>query len=296
MSRWFDRDEREKEESGPPDGLSRAGGETRPRVQPEMQPQGGFGANRRERILVRSREYHIRPSERAALDALGQFRVIDAADLAYGVYGNDGRLAHADFKALGGHGLVEFVSLRDAKRNRRRVLTLTRDGHAVAMRSAPKTQQLHWGFVKPAELEHDSRLYRAYRHEERQLIAEGKSVTRVVLDYELKREHFSRVNKPDDEPYRKRQWESARELHLAIIEGHVVFPDFRIEYEDERGAPGRVDVEVATGDYRGDHITVKGAAGFHIYADGGLARRFRVENGPLLGGRFAEERSAVLLL
>ena len=48
--------------------------------------------------------------------------------------------------------------------------------------------------------------------------------------------------------------------------------------------PGRVDVEVATGNYRGEHIATKVAAGFRVYAT------------PLGGGRFSEERSALLLL
>ena len=128
-------------------------------------------------------------------------------------------------------------------------------------------------------------------------MADGHSVKRVILDYALKREYFSRLNTSRNEPYRKRQWEAAREVHLPIIEGHAVFPDFRVEYEDDRGAPGRVDVEVATDNYRGHHMAVKASAGFRVYADGGAAGRFRVNQGALGGGRFfPEERSAVLLL
>src|SRR5207249_3230319 len=98
------------------------------------------------------------------------------------------------------------------------------------------------------ELEHDVLLYRAYLHEERRLQGEGSTVKRVVLDYELKRDHFKRVNKPKPgQPYRKVQADSARELHLPVIDGHAIFPDFRMEYENERGDPSRVDIEVATG-------------------------------------------------
>ena len=45
-------------------------------------------------------------------------------------------------------------------------------------------------------------------------------------------------------------------MHLPIIDGHAVFPDFRIEYEDERGDLDRVDVEIANDNYRDHHIWV----------------------------------------
>jgi hypothetical protein len=297
MSRWCEREEKNAESAGVPDGLSRSGGEARPRVPNELEHHKTFGENRRERVLVNDRVYHIRPSERATLDALGRFRVIDAGDLGRGIYAEEGQLARADFQALIRQRLIAPISMRDSKGEARRVFTLTRDGHALARSRASEGQQLYWGFAKPAECAHDSRLYRAYLHEERQLIANGHSAKRVVLDYALKRDYFSRLNAPRSGSYRERQWEAAREVHLPIIDGHVVFPDFRIEYEDERGEPGRVDVEVATDNYRGRHMTVKAAAGFRVYADGGTAGRLRVDKGPLLGGRFfPQERSAVLLL
>jgi hypothetical protein len=298
MSRWGERDERNEESTGLSDGLSRGGGEVRERIPNEHAFRKSFGENRRERILVNDRAYDIRPSEQASLDALGRFRVIDAGDLGLGIYAADGGLARADFQALIRQRLITPVSIRNAKGEVQRIFTLSRDGHALARARADKGQQLYWGFAKPAECEHDSRLYRAYLHEERQLVTNGHSVKRVVLDYELKREYFSRLNAPrSDGAYRQRQWESARELHLPVIDGHVVFPDFRIEYEDERGEPGRVDVEVATENYRGQHVAVKAAAGFRVYAESGAAGRLGVNKGPLLGGRFfPEERSAVLLL
>ena len=298
MSRWYERDEKNTDDTGMPDGLSRSGGEARQRTPSEHEFQKTFGENRREPVRVHDRMFHLRLSERATLDALGRFRVIDAGDLGRGVYGKDGELARSDFRALIRQRLITPVSIRSAEGETRRLLTLTRDGHAVARSRAGGGQQLYWGFAKPAECAHDSRLYRAYLHEERQLIAKGDSVKRVVLDYALKRDYFSRLNtKRDGRDYRQRQWEVGRELHLSIIDGHVVFPDFRIEYEDERGELGRVDVEVATGNYRAQHVAVKAAAGFRVYADGGTAGRLSIDKGPLLGGRFfPTERSAVLLL
>jgi hypothetical protein len=77
MSRWAERDEREAEGGGIAEGLSRGGGDVRPRVPEESSARPGFGPNRRERVIVRDRIYQVRPSERAALDAIGRFRVVD---------------------------------------------------------------------------------------------------------------------------------------------------------------------------------------------------------------------------
>ena len=190
-------------------------------------------------MLIRDRVYQVRPSERAALDAIGRFRVVDAADMVRWLYGGDSSLARADFAALERQGLIDRATLRDAAGLESRILTLTRDGHNLAQLNARPGQQLYWGFAKPAECGHDSHLYSAYRREEQRLLNDGCSIKRVVLDYELKREYFSRLNaRPESRPYRDRQRDAAQQVQLPIIDGHVVFPDVRIEYEDERGGAG----------------------------------------------------------
>ena len=47
----------------------------------------------------------------------------------------------------------------------------------------------------------------------------------------------------------------------------------RIEYENEQGSPGRVDVEVTSGNYRGKSLQAKLSAGFKLYANGQGAKR-----------------------
>jgi hypothetical protein len=297
MSRWGERDEREQESVGLADGLSRSGGVSRPRTAEHEPPDTGFGANRREPVLLRERSVDIRPSERVTLRTLGRFRVIDAEDLVRDLYAGDRPLARADFEALRRQGLIQSATLRDVWGRKSRLLTLTKDGHEVARSQAGGGERLYWGFVKPAEASHDSRFYRAFRHEERKLAADGHRVRRVVLDYELKRGYFARLNAPDKlDSYRERQSEAARVMHLPIIDGHTVFPDFRIEYEDERGDIGRVDVEVASDNYHDHHIATKVSAGFRVYGGEDIVRRFGISEGALGGGSFPEERSAVLLL
>ena len=178
--------------------------------------------------MLRERSVDVRASERATLTTLGRFRVIDAEDLVRDLYAGDRRLARADFEALRRQGLIQSATLRDAWGRKSRLLTLTKDGHDVARSQAGSGERLYWGFVKPAEASHDSRFYRAFRHEERKLATDGHNVKRVVLDYELKSRYFARLNAPNKlDSYREHQSEAARLMHLPIIDGHAVFPGFQ---------------------------------------------------------------------
>jgi hypothetical protein len=99
-------------------------------------------------------------------------------------------------------------------------------------------------------------------------------VDRVVLDYELKRDYQrflhernrGRKNcdgRPDREPEEIARW--AREHHLPYEDGHVRFPDARIEYEDRDGRSRHEDIEVVTGHYRGAHAGAVARSGFSCY-------------------------------
>lgn len=65
-----------------------------------------------------------------------------------------------------------------------------------------------------------------------------------------------------------------------MVEGKVILPDMRIEYETREGERARVDVELATSHYHGNHLAEKARAGFQIYArsqDADGLRRIRDE-------------------
>jgi hypothetical protein len=51
-----------------------------------------------------------------------------------------------------------------------------------------------------------------------------------------------------------------------VIEGRMVFPDVRVEYETADGEERSIDLELATQNYRAAHIRGKAAAGFRVYA------------------------------
>ena len=51
----------------------------------------------------------------------------------------------------------------------------------------------------------------------------------------------------------------------------MLYPDAQIEYEDAGGRTGRVNVEVASGNYREPALRAKAAAGFAMHANGPAA-------------------------
>ena len=135
-------------------------------------------------------------------------------------------------------------------------------------------QTFHAGIRKPRELTHDTKVYRAYQRAEERLRGQGGRVRRVVLDYELKRDYQRFLHernrgkkdcdgRPDREPEEIARW--AREHELPYDDGHVRFPDARIEYEDRDGRSRHEDLEVVTGHYRGAHAGSAAKSGFTCY-------------------------------
>ena len=103
--------------------------------------------------------------------------------------------------------------------------------------------------------------------ERQRLLERGAAIRRVRLDGELKsavarRSESARVRDgrraADAERHR-----AAGELGLPIdAQGRVLYPDAQIEYTDSEGRTGRVNIEVASGNYRAHSIRAKVAAGF----------------------------------
>ena len=298
MSRSLDREEEQPGGSSILDGLSRSGAEKRTRVEVAAEPPKWAEENGSERIVWRERELHIRPSQWELLETLGTFRVVREVDLVKGVFRENASLAGADFRSLRQQGLIRSITFQRLGNSPTRVHTLSGSGHDFSDGPERKEpQSYYFGFVKPAEIAHDSLLYRAFLRERDHLHSGGYAVKRVVLDVQLKRLHFARVNKPQGkEGYRRMQEESARELHLPMVDGHVAFPDFRLECEDERGDLARVDVEVATENYRGKHLAAKAQAGFRVYGSTGIGGARIASGARLKGHAFPQETRMVLPL
>ena len=250
------------------------------RGSPAPQHDRELGENRVRREVRCGRQiYSVNPDQRQTLFDIGRFRVIAARDLeSLGYVGKQGHMQQ-DLRSLAVQGLVQKKSVWTGKSGE--VLefwTITKPGKRFLKTQypVPAGQALYTGFVKSAELRHDAAIYAVYHRESALIERAGGRVTRVVLDYELKKKAYSPLAKAktlQPAEYAKRQAEIAQANGLRIVKDHIVFPDLRIEYIDRSGVAGAVDLEVASESYHGSHAAEKAAAGFKIYASPEVAAR-----------------------
>ena len=164
----------------------------------------------------------------------------------------------------------EFGDRRDVDDERGRPQEpKTRQEFYAGVRSARHTR---FAVHRPRELMHDAQVYRAYLKEAERLREQGASIRRVVLDNELKREYQQFLQernrgrsdsdgRPDRTPEEIHRW--ALEHNLPEQDGHVQFPDARIECEDRDGRLRTEDLEVETLHYRGGHASREGILRIH---------------------------------
>jgi hypothetical protein len=235
--------------------------------------------NRRPR-QDRDREYNLRDSEVAALIEIAKFRSVKTDDLIEIQYQGDADRATQDLRNLTAQGLIQRRTLAGTEKEQ--LLTVTRSAHSFLDRNRPQglaaNQSLHHGFVKPREARHDAMLYRLYEKASEKIERDGGTNLRVVLDYELKRDLYRELAKlkslPQSEQDARRE-QIAQDHGVKVVDGKIPLPDLRIEYETRDHEQSRVDLELATRDYREHHIAEKGKAGFSIYAPADDASRVR---------------------
>ena len=217
----------------------------------------------------RNLEYSLRESEVQTLIEIGKFRVVPIDDLAQLRYTSDHARMENDVQNLRRHGLLEQHSIEGQEFCPKRVLALTKEGHKLLTRQnwIPDRQAIYYGFVKPKEVRHDADLYRLYHKVADEIRLSGGKVRRVVLDYELKQDLYRKLSQVD--PNRKLAYERIRvanEYDLTVVNDKIPIPDLRIEYEDDCRELRRLDLEIATRDYRPQGLTEKATAGFHLFA------------------------------
>ncbi len=227
---------------------------------------------RRERVSFEDRK-------RQAVTDVATYRVVSVKDLVEERFGGNAFAARRGIEQLKRKGLLKERTVQVGRGKSFKVLTATKQGVEQARENDPGGPQRYFsGLVKPNELRHDTAVYRASRAEISKIEQQGGTVTRVRLDYELK----SRVARASerararqgDEEARQARMAAARELELPVDEqGRVSYPDAQIEYTDEQGMSGRVDVEVTSGHYCSRDIQAKAAAGFALHANGRQAAR-----------------------
>ncbi|MGV3518303.1 hypothetical protein [Luteitalea sp.] len=259
----------------------------------------------RERVRHRGRDYDLRGSETRLLTTVGALRVVNAADLREP--DQSARSAERDIERLRESGLVDtFTAVVDGQRAT--VLTLSEDGLDLleSVRRDERTgpeQTFHAGPATRRELQHDLKVLHAYREAADDIRASGGRVRRVVLERDLKREYQQFLQAPNRErrsssgrPARDAaeitRWASERQLPEQ--DGHVQFPDARVEYESADGRLDVRDLEVVTPHYRGAHAAAKARSGFSAHRATGARITARHQGGR--GGHGPDPRLAEDLL
>ena len=236
-------------------------------------PTGGLRlprTDRREPVALRERVYHLRESETRALAVIGTFRVVPEAELHH----LSAASSRADLRSLTEQGLIAR-STAIVNHQPTPLVVLTPEGKALLdayVDAGGTRQQYHQGLVKPRELGHDVQLYRLYQMEAARVEHDGGRITRVVLDYELKREYqtfLHRKDRPEGASHETDVQAFADARQLPIIGGHLELPDLRIEYETEDGRVAHRDVELVTEHYSRGHLAGKAQAGFALYRAAG---------------------------
>lgn len=227
---------------------------------------------------LRGRTYRLRNSEIATMVELGRFRAIAREDLGEFAYGGNHDRLRPDLENLLRQGLVEMKSVPHEEMGSRQLLTLTKNGHRflTQTQSAAKGQALYHGFTKPREAHHDADLYRLYQKAAEKIERQGGRNPRVVLDYEFKKRLYRDLAKLGKDRNSAGGKHAVAERHgLQVVRGKIPIPDIRIEYETRDGERARVDLELATGHYRGRNLSEKVRAGFSLYARAEDASKLR---------------------
>ena len=241
----------------------------------QLDPRTG---HRRELGRTRHKGRDMTERTHACLREVGLYRCASHRDLVEAHFSGNRFAAAKGLERLVRSGAMQKHQVRGPKGGAFTVYTLTKAGAALAQRLAVKRgldpEQRAWaGMVKPREAAHDADVAKACRKEIEALTARGARLRRILIDAELKgilakRSEAARVKKGKEEADRARR-KAAHELHLPCDEqGHVQIPDAQIQYVDESGNIGRVNVEVTSDKYMPASIQAKSAAGFSMHGDG----------------------------
>ena len=233
--------------------------------------------------------------DRDAIADVGMYRAVSYTDLSEQHYDNHPYVTRRAVNRMVRDGLLEEHEATGPQGNTFTVLTATARGRDAAHRAALDAghvpeQQTWTGLVKPAELSHDTAVYRAALDERARIEADGGRVVRVRLDAELKSLVATATEtaraEGGDRAAETAKAAAAQELGLPMHDGHVMYPDAQLDIEDSQGMGGRVNVEIASDHYHAAAIVAKAGAGFSMH---GSSRSANQNIGRALGRAAARE-------
>ena len=272
------------------DGEDRPQEPAGPREHPEWTQQTRTTGHRREhdarahdpearQRLRRSRTERTRD----AVADVGLYRAVSYTDLSDQHFDGHPYVTRRSVNHLIRAGLIEEHEATGPQGQSFNVLTATERGRDAAQRAAVDAghvpeQQTWSGMVKPAELSHDTAVYRAALDERARIEAEGGRVTRVRLDAELKQIVATATEKAraegGDRAAHEAKLAAAHDLGLHVVNhDHVLYPDAQLDIEDADGVSGRVNVEIVSDHYHAAAIAAKAGAGFAMHGSSRSATR-----------------------
>jgi hypothetical protein len=241
--------------------------------------QGERTLERRDRSDRRRDRYNgLSADQWRTLAEVGTFRTVSVPDLVRHRYAGRYAQSQRDLRILSAAGLLDRRSVVHQTSGKTfDVVVLTRRGRQAATGRARQDetgQRFYAGLVKPQEIRHDLGIYRMYQREREAIEAAGGKARRVVTDFEIKKRLMSELNRRGEDPRDiVRKSAIAARQNVQIVNGRFVIPDLRVEYQTRDGENSRVDLELATGDYKASQLAAKRAAGMKVYSSSGVSVR-----------------------
>ena len=264
----------------------------------EDRPRPERAGHRREYTARETRPQDRRSRtdrDRDAIADVGMYRAVAYTDISEQHYDAHPYATRRAVSRMVRDGMIEEHEATGPQGKTFTVLTVTERGREAAHRAALDAghvpeQQTWTGLVKPAELSHDTAVYRAALGERARIEAAGGRVVRVRLDAELKSlvataTETARAER-GDRAAEDAKAAAAQALGLPLQDGHVMYPDAQLEIEDADGVSGRVNVEIASDHYHAAAIAAKAGAGFAMH---GSSRSATQKIGRALGHAAARE-------
>ena len=196
---------------------------------------------------------------RDAVADVGLYRAVSYTDLSDQHFDGHPYATRRSVNHMIRAGLIEEHEATGPEGHTFTVLTVTERGRDAAQRAAVDAghvpeQQTWSGIVKPAELSHDTAVYRAALGERARIEAEGGRVSRVRLDAELKQIVATATEKAraegGDRAAHEAKLAAAQALGLHVVNNEqVLYPDAQLDIEDAAGVSGRVNVEIVSDHY-----------------------------------------------
>ena len=285
--------------SGAP-GHSRTRQEPPGRERPDAQTRP-TGHRREHAAREQDRDRHparrtIADRKREAVADVALYRAVSYTDLSDHHFDGHPYATRRAVNHLVRAGLVEEHDAQGPAGHSFTVLTATdlgrEAGQLAAVEAGHVPEQQTWtGLVKPAELSHDTAVYRAALDERARLEADGGRVTRVRLDAELKAAVATATERAradgGDRAAHEAKLAAAHDLGLHVVNhDQVMYPDAQLDIEDADGVSGRVNVEIVSDHYHAAAIVAKAAAGYALH---GSSRSASASIGRTLGRAAARE-------